>query len=56
MKNEIIVINSNSTYSTILIKTKKGVEKHYISNNGWFPIEYWVNKFKKEYNVKHISN
>ena len=48
MKNEIIIINSNSTYSVILIKTKKSIEKHIVSNSGWFPLEYWINKFEKE--------
>lgn len=26
----------------------KIISKHIVSNNGWLPLKFWINKFKKE--------
>ena len=28
--------------------TGRIIKKHIVSNNGWLPLKYWVDKFKKE--------
>lgn len=49
MKNKKIRIESlNSTYSVIIIEKNGKEENHYISNNGFFPLKWWIEKFEKE--------
>ena len=44
--------NLNSTYSIIIVEKNNKVEEHMISNNGWFPLEYWTNFFKNQVEEK----
>lgn len=46
MKNKIEVIGLNTCYSLIKLHLNGKVSKHIISNNGYFPLKYWIKYFE----------
>ena len=54
MKNKIKIIPWCTQYSRIRVtKTITGfdpvISEHIVSNNGWFPLEFWVKYFTYEF-------
>lgn len=46
MKNKIEVIGLNTQYSLIKLYLNNKMSEHIVSNNGWLPLQYWIEYFE----------
>ena len=49
MKNKIEVIFWCRMYNIIKVYKGNDISEHIVSNNGWFPLEYWKNYFENDF-------
>lgn len=55
MKNKIKVIPLNTQNSIIEVYKDNKISKHIVSNNGWLPLEKWIEYYKTGKKISFLT-